>query len=143
MGLAAYPELIGMPIDMRINADSRVSWRPKVQIADPGLLIKARLSCDQVVWPEQAVPLVGYMAWPNDPIMRDRWLEAHRRDDQSAISDLARGLTIVEQHWARAADIVHLHYDLVHGRHQERRGGASVGKAISLIDANAKSIVIK
>jgi hypothetical protein len=27
----------------------------------------------------------------------------------------------------------------VHGGHQQRRGGASVGKAISLIDANAKS----
>jgi hypothetical protein len=112
---------------------------PKMQIADLGLLIKARLIRDLVFWPDQAVPLVGYMAWPNDPIIRERWLEAHRRNDDSIISDLARGLTLVQQHWARVADIVHLHYDLVHGRHQERRGGASVGKAISLINANAKS----
>jgi len=111
----------------------------RMQITDLGSLIRERLMRDLVVWPEQAVPLVGYMAWPNDPIMRDRWLEAHRRDDESTISDLTRGLTIVQQHWARVADIVHLHYDLVHGWHQERRGGASVGKAISLIDANAKT----
>ena len=32
-----------------------------------------------------------------------------------------------------------MHSDLAQGRHQERRGGASVGKAIALIDANAKS----
>jgi hypothetical protein len=111
----------------------------QMQIADLGLLIKERLIRDLVVWPDQAVPLVGYMSWPNDPIMRERWLEAHRRDDPSAISDLAQGLTLIEQHWARVADIVHLHYDLVRGRHQERRGGASVGKAISLINANARS----
>jgi hypothetical protein len=111
----------------------------QMQIADLGLLIKGRLFRDLVVWPDQAVPLVGYMAWPNDPTIRERWLEAHRRNDDSTISDLARGLTTIQQHWARVADIVHLHYDLVHGRHQARRGGASVGKAISLIDANARS----
>jgi len=94
---------------------------------------------DLVMWPDHAPPLVGYMAWPNDPITRERWLLAHRRDDEPAISDIARGLATIQRHWARVADIVHLHYDLVHGRHQERRGGVSVGKTISLIDANAKS----
>ena len=34
---------------------------------------------------------------------------------------------------------MHLHLDLAHGGHQERRGGASLGKAIALIDAKAKS----
>ena len=83
--------------------------------------------------------LVGYMAWPNDPAMRERWLEAHRRNGQSTISELMQRLKIIQQHWARVADIVHHHRDLAHGRHQERRGGASLGKAIALIDANAKS----
>jgi hypothetical protein len=32
-----------------------------------------------------------------------------------------------------------LHYDLTHGQRQKRRGGPSVGKAISLVAANAKS----
>jgi hypothetical protein len=111
----------------------------KMRVTDPGSLIKERLFRDLVLWPDQAVPLVGYMAWPNDRITFERWLEAHRRDDESAISDLARGLVPIEQHWARLADIVHLHYDLAHGRHLERRGGASVGKAIALIDAKARS----
>jgi len=112
---------------------------PKILITEPGSLIKQRLFRDLVLWPAQAVPLVGYMAWPNDPIMFERWCEAHRGDNPSAISELTRGLTLVEQHWARIADIVHLHYDFAHGQHLERRGGASVGKAIALIDANAKS----
>jgi len=111
----------------------------KTTVTDPGALIRARLIHDLVLWPAQAVPLLGHMAWPNDPVMFERWLEAHRRDDASAISELTQGLTIIEQHWARVADIVHLHYDLAHGRHQERRGGTSIGKAIALIDAKAKS----
>jgi hypothetical protein len=108
----------------------------------------SRLKCEQrcaglgnelVLWPSQAASLVGYMAWPNVTVLRDRWIEAHRREDQAVVSSLAPKLKIIQQHWARVADIVHLHHDLTQGHHQERRGGASVGKAISLIAANAKS----
>ncbi len=111
----------------------------KTSITDLAALIKKRLINDLVEYPDQAVPVVGYMAWPNDPTMRERWLDAHRRDDPTAISQLAQGLKLVEQHWARVGDIAHLHYDLAHGRHLKRRGGTSVSKAIALIDANAKS----
>ena len=111
----------------------------KIEITDLGSLIIERLTDERVVWPQQAVPLVGYMAWPNDAAARGRWLLAHQDNDQSAPSELIRKLKIIQQHWARVADIVHLYFDLVKGRHQERRGGASVGKAISLIKANAKS----
>src|SRR5262249_6609514 len=93
----------------------------KIQITDLGYLIKERLTRDLVLRPNQALPLVGYMAWPNDPVMRQRWLEAHQRDDQSTINELLQGLKIVQQHWARVADIVHLHLDLAHGGHQQRR----------------------
>ena len=72
----------------------------KALITDLGPLIKSRPMHDLVLWPDQAVPLLGYMAWPNDPAMFERWLEAHRRDDESAISELTQGLTLVEQHWA-------------------------------------------
>jgi hypothetical protein len=48
-------------------------------------------------------------------------------------------LKLIQQHWARVADIVHLHWDLFHGGHQRRRGGASVAKAIAIIAANAKT----
>src|SRR5262245_61485041 len=111
----------------------------KIQITNLGFLLKERLIRDLVLWPDQALPLVGYMAWPSDPIMREHWLEAHQRSEQSALNELMQRLKIVQRHWARVADIVHRHYDLVHGGHQQRRGGPSVGKAISLIDANAKS----
>ena len=111
----------------------------KMQLTDLGWLIKIRVTKDLIFWPDQAVPLVGYMAWPNAAEVRERWLNAHRCDDQAAINALAAKLKIIQQHWARVADIVHLHYDLSQGQHQKRRGGASVGKAIALIDAKARS----
>jgi hypothetical protein len=37
------------------------------------------------------------------------------------------------------ADIFHLYCDLIGGRHQERRGGPSIGKAITLASTNAKN----
>jgi hypothetical protein len=110
-----------------------------IQITEVEALIKARLLMDVVDWPDQAIGLVGCMAWPNDAAARARWLEAHRRNDHRVISELARKLTLIEQHWARAADIVHWHCDMTFGGHQQRRGGPSVGKAIFLIDAIAKS----
>jgi hypothetical protein len=112
---------------------------PKIQITDLGFLIKERLIQNRVIWPDQAPTLVGYMAWPNDSAMRQRWLEAHGRDDQSTIKELTLGLKIIQQHWARVADIVHLHQDLAQGGRQRRRGGPSLSKSISLIAANAKS----
>src|SRR5271168_317458 len=90
-------------------------------------------------WPEQAVPLVGYMVRPNDEYARNRWIEVHQQDDKTGISALVRKFRNIQQHWTRVADIVHLHCDLVQGRHQEARAGASIGKAISLINANARS----
>src|SRR5262245_45389006 len=100
---------------------------------------RALLGLPRFTFAPLAVPLVGYMAWPNDPIMRERWLEAHQCNDQPAINGLMRRLKVIQQHCARVADIVHRHYDLAHGQHLERRGGASVSKAIALIEAEAKS----
>ena len=112
---------------------------PKREITDLESLIKGRLIKDLILWPHQAASLVGFMAWPNDLLVRNKWIEDHRRNDGEAINFGVRGLKIIQQHWARVADIVHLHYDLMHGEHQKARGGASVGKAISLISNKAKS----
>jgi hypothetical protein len=112
---------------------------PKREITDLESLIKGRLIKGLVLWPHQAASLVGYMAWPNDLLVRNKWIENHRRNDEEAINLCVRGLKIVQQHWARVADVVHLHRDLAQGGHLKARGGASVGKAISLISANAKS----
>lgn len=112
----------------------------RIQIVDLESVIKRRLIEGLVIWPDQAAPLVGYMAWPNDDAQRECWLDVHQgRIDEPDTGVFPRGFKIIQQHWARVADIVHLHYDLDQGRHQERRGGASVGKAIALIDGNAKS----
>ncbi len=111
----------------------------QIAITDLESLIKRRLISGEVVWPDQAVPLVGYMAWPGDETKRKSWIDAHRRSNQSAIEALGRKLKNTQKHWARVADIIHLHSDLANGGHQRARAGASVGKAISLISANAKS----
>jgi hypothetical protein len=111
----------------------------KIRFTDLEFLIKTRLTNDLVLWPDQAVALVGYMAWPNDPVMRARWLEAHQHNDQSTINELSRGLKLTQRHWVGVADIVHPHYDLAHGGHQKRRGGPSIGKAIYLVAQKAKA----
>lgn len=84
-----------------------------------------------------AKPLVRYMVWPNDADVRvcdmNRlwlWLDGaipEQRDFRK---------TIIE--WGRVADIVNIHYGLSQGGHQDARGGASVGKAISLVSARTK-----
>jgi hypothetical protein len=115
-------------------------FRRAIRVADLETLIKTRLNHEVVIWPDQAVPLVGYMAWPNDSLARSNWFEVARKwFDKSNVGSVPPGLKIIQQHWARVADIVHKHYDLTRGEHQLRRGGSSVGKAISLIDANAKA----
>ena len=45
----------------------------------------------------------------------------------------------IQGHWLKVADIFHCYSDLIEGRHQERRGGPSIGKAASLVAANAKT----
>jgi hypothetical protein len=123
-----------------------------------GSLIKQRLQADMVCFPSQAVELVGIMAWPNNEVKRELWVKGHLPPrgpspgesdqgladlrgfwvaDQQALATFRSELRQIQQHWARIADIVHLHYDLSCGGHQERRLGVSVGKAVSLIDANA------
>ena len=46
----------------------------KLENLDPENLFKARLSETIVHWPEQAIPLIGYMGWPNDLAARDKAL---------------------------------------------------------------------
>jgi hypothetical protein len=43
----------------------------KIEILDLDNLFRARLSQTVVMWPQQAIPLLGYMCYPNDPVARD------------------------------------------------------------------------
>jgi hypothetical protein len=52
-------------------------FKRQIEILDFDFFVRTRLNQAIVIWPEQAVPLAGYMAWPNDP-------EARSVDIQSA-----------------------------------------------------------
>ena len=100
-------------------------FRTATRIDNLESFIKGRL-INKVVWrPDQAVPLLGYMAWPNDPVARSNWHELARTwQDQSDLESVPPASKIIQQHWARIADIFHKHYDLDQGEHQLRRGGS-------------------
>ena len=110
----------------------------KVEILNLENFLRARLSQTVVLWPDQAIPLAGYMGWPNDPAARGSAVEILRQwADGSKV--VPPGLGRIQHEWLRVADILSLHYDLVQGEHQKRRGGASIGKAIALAAANINS----
>jgi hypothetical protein len=41
-------------------------FRRKIEIPDFEFFVRTRLSQELVLWPEQAISLLGYMGWPND-----------------------------------------------------------------------------
>ena len=49
-----------------------------IEIADFDFFVRSRLAQAVVIWPEQAIPLVGYMAWPNQPELRAELVAALR-----------------------------------------------------------------
>ena len=112
----------------------------KIEIPDLENFFRTRLSTTVVMWPEQALPLLCFMCFPNDEAARDdllralwSWQGASQRP--AAPDKLGR----IQADWLKVADILHLYCDLVGGRHQERRGGPSIGKAITLASAKAKN----
>jgi hypothetical protein len=115
----------------------------KIEITDLGHFYRARLSQTLVIWPQQAIPLLGYMCYPNDPEARDalrRTMWSWPSGSEAAPPAVPEGLGRVQNDWLRVADIFHLHFDLVEGQHQARRGGPSIGKATTLVAASAKSL---
>ena len=101
-----------------------------ISFVDLENLYRTRLRQKPDVRSPAAIPLLGYMAWPNDAIARQNGTEILKSwmdgDNQSP------DFKLIHQHWSHVADIVNLHHALSEGRHQESRGGASVGKAIFL-----------
>jgi hypothetical protein len=109
-----------------------------VEILDFDFFVRSRLTQSIVLWSEQAIALVGYMAWPNDP------------DARAASEGVLRGwfegskvipprLRQIQADWMRVTDIFTLHYDLAAGGHQQRRGGPSIGKAITVAAAGIRA----
>ena len=113
-----------------------------IEIPDLENLLRIRLGNTTVMWPHQAIPLLGYMCHPNDETALDAlvrtlwsWADASENVSPLAPDELRR----IQTNWLRVADIFHVHCDLIGGRHQERRGGPSIGKAITLVEATTKS----
>ena len=125
---------------MRVMEIARFPRR--IEILDLDNLLRTRLSQTVVMWPAQAIPLLGYMCYPNDldaraALMRTllSWQEASEDKPPTIPKKLGR----IQHNWLRVADIFNLYSDQIAGQHQARRGGASIGKAITLTAANTKS----
>jgi hypothetical protein len=113
-----------------------------IEILDLNNLFRARLSQPVVMWPKQAIGLLGYMCYPNDQAARGallRTLRSWPEASDAAPPAIPDRLGRIQNDWLRVADIFHTHRDLIKGGHQARRGGPSIGKAITLVAANTKS----
>jgi hypothetical protein len=111
----------------------------KIEITDINHFLRIRLSQTIVMWPDQAIPLLGYMCFPNNKEKREDLIQTLRSWATETEPDRAVipcNLGRIQHEWLRVADIVHLHWDLIAGEHQSRRGGPSIGKAITLAQAN-------
>jgi hypothetical protein len=101
-----------------------------ISFVDLENLYRTRLQQKPDVHSSIAIPLLGYMAWPNDAVARQNGTEILKNWMNGG--DQRPDFKRIHQHWANVAVIVNLHHALSEGRHQESRGGASVGKAIFL-----------
>jgi hypothetical protein len=126
--------------DLEMRVMEIPGFPQKIEITDLNKFYRARLSETDVIWPEQAIPLLGHMCYPNDPEARAALRRTMWSWSGSEAPAIPEGLDRIERDWPRVADIFHLHCDLVEGQHQARRGGPSIGKAITLVAANAKSV---
>jgi hypothetical protein len=114
----------------------------EMKIPDINYLLRSRLSQTIVRWPNQAISLLGYMCFPNDDEERHALMQTLRSwamESELGRIIIPRELRRIQHEWLRVADIVHLHFDLTAGQHQARRGGPSIGKAVTLAEANTKS----
>src|SRR5690349_11543453 len=92
----------------------------KIEIRNLDHFVRSRLSQTTVMHHEQAITLLGYMCYPNDPGARDNlqctlrsWQEASEMCPATIPDKLGR----IQHNWLRVADILNLHSDLFAGRH--------------------------
>jgi hypothetical protein len=106
---------------MRVMEIARFPRR--IEILDLDNLLRTRLSQTVVMWPAQAIPLLGYMCYPNDldaraALMRTllSWQEASEDKPPTIPKKLGR----IQHNWLRVADIFNLYSDQIAGQHQAR-----------------------
>jgi hypothetical protein len=113
-------------------------FRHEVKIAKFEDFFAKRLSQQIMVWPEQAIALAGYACWPDDEAMRTRMQDV-LRDPGPDFTKRTRKIPRIQHEWLRVADVFHHWHDLKMGGHQERRGGPSLSKAVTLVATHSKS----
>jgi hypothetical protein len=114
----------------------------QMEIPDLEYFLSSRLSESRVMWPCQAIPLLGHMCCPNDAEARENLERILRRwpeHSESGRPPVPRKLGRTQADWLKVADIFHCYCDLIDGGHHKRRGGPSIGKAITLVAATAQS----
>ena len=86
-------------------------FKRQIEILDFDFFVRSRLNQAIVIWPEQAIALVGYIGWPNDPEARAKsvavvqgWFAGSR--------NIPRRLRQIQTDWVRVADNFSLHFDL-------------------------------
>lgn len=110
------------------------------EITDFPSFYKTRLASGRSTEGTAGISLLGYMIAPNDPAERDEVVKMIRDWlDHGENGPLPPRLVTRHQHWARVTDILQLHYAIAKGGHQEKRGGASLGKAIHVVANKATS----
>ncbi len=110
----------------------------KFENPDLGNLLRTRLSQKFVLWPDHAIPLAGYMCYPNEPAAREELLGTLKSWSDGS-ETVPPHLGRIQHEWPRVADVLHHCTDLIDGQHQKKRGGPSIGKAIALVESKAKS----
>jgi hypothetical protein len=100
--------------------------------------IPKRLSQEIILWPEQAKALAAYACWPDDEATRVRMRHVLLGPGPD-FPKRARKFLRMQHEWARVADIFHLWYGLKMGAHQDRRGGPSLSKAVTLAANHSQS----
>lgn len=114
------------------------SFPKSIEFTDLEHAVRTRLSQRTLIWPLQAIPLLGYMAHPNDSdarcsltIILEEW-----GNGSTTIPERMRQMQL---EWLRLGDVLNLHHDINEGAHQRARGGPSIGKAITLASATSQS----
>src|SRR5689334_13567146 len=89
-----------------------------IRIPDDQDFIRTRLSQRVVMWPDQAIPLLGYMCYPNNPEARDglvRTLQSWPLESKG-VPPVPPKLHRIQHEWLRVADVFHTYCDLVEGQ---------------------------
>jgi len=110
----------------------------RVEIADIAAFTDARLA-GEYKSSEQGFALAGYMFYPASEAARASFGSALRSSADPLRLNL-KGMRRIQYQWLRAADVLHVYYDMAIGGHQARRGGATISKAIHLAAKNTKSL---